>query len=153
MAEKVFSADGAGRITVSVPSSKIFALQRVSSEQLTAPVKKSATGLAYRIKSKAPRRTGALQSGIIPSPSAERSASPGKVVFDVCFDAQMNDTYVKFSKAGKRYYYPASQEYGFRIGRAKRKPGLYYMRNTAIEFYLEHAQTVSEAVNAILEDL
>lgn len=154
MAERAtFSVDGVGRIAVSVPVDKMAALGRVSEAQLAASVRKSATALARRISTKAPRRTSALQSGIIPSPSAERSAMPGKVVYDVYFDAAMNDTFVKTTKAGKRYYYPASQEYGFRIRRAKRKPGLYYMRDTAIDFYLEHGQIVSETVDAILEDV
>lgn len=112
----------------------------------------SAAGtLAVRVRTRAPMKTGALISGIIPSPWEERSKYPGKIVRQVYMDAGMNDTFVKVSKAGKRYYYPASQEYGFRI--AGRKPnsvyvdpfwgeipvrhkvyGKYFMRDTLIDY-------------------
>lgn len=76
-----------------------------------------------------------------------------KVVFDVTFDAAMNDKFVKLTKTGKRYYYPASQEYGFRIGRTRRKTGLYFMRDTAVAFYSEHENAVVDGVVDMLEDL
>ena len=153
MARKVFSVTGTGRITVAVPGDKIRALSRASETQLDSVVRGSASVLAARIRANAPKKTGALRTGIINPSKPEKSVNPGKIVYDVIMDPEMNDTFVKITKAGKRYYYPASQEYGFRIGRAKRKPGLYYMRNTAVEFYQQHVQAVSEAVDTILEDL
>ena len=57
------------------------------------------------------------------------------------------------SKNGKRYYYPASQEYGFQIGRRKRVPGLYYMRDSAAVYYSEHENAIVAATLEILEDL
>ena len=38
----------------------------------------------------------------------------GKKVYDLWPDPSYNDVFVKTSKAGKRAYYPASIEYGFK---------------------------------------
>lgn len=153
MAEASYNIANVGRISISVPSDKVLALSRMDDRTVASVVRTSASGLASITRTRAPYRYGALQSGIIVNPKAERSATPGKVVYDVVFDAAMNDTFVKMSKAGKRYYYPASQEYGFRIGRGKKKPGLYYMRNTAIEYFPTHTEAVAAAVGQILEEL
>ena len=119
--------------------------------QIRELVDSAAGTLAVRIRTKAPKKSGDLISGIIPSPWEENSKYPGKIVRQVYMDAKMNDTFVKVSKSGKRYYYPASQEYGFRI--AGRKPnsvyvdpfwgeiplrhkvyGKYFMRDTFIDY-------------------
>lgn len=153
MAGFVYSAGGAGSLSISFSRDRIFALERVSDAQLESVVAKSTSNLASRIRARAPYRMGDLQRGIISSAQPERTSIPGKVVHDIYFDAQMNSTFVKTSKAGKRYYYPASQEYGFRIGRNRRHPGLYYMRDAAVAYYSTHAQAVSEGIDKILEDL
>ena len=111
----------------------------------------TATGtLAARIRTKAPRKSGDLISGIVASPWEENSAYPGKIVRQVYIDAAMNDTFVKMTKNGKRYYYPASQEFGFRIARRTtlvpsqsaaynasprrmRVPGQFFMNDTFVE--------------------
>jgi hypothetical protein len=85
--------------------------------QIQRFVQSASGALAVRIRAKTPKRTGDLISGIIPSPWEENSKYPGKVVRQVYMDAGMNDTFVKVSKQGKRYYYPASQEFGFKISR------------------------------------
>lgn len=127
----------------------------------------TATGaLAVRIRTKAPRKSGDLISGIIPSPWEENSKYPGKIVRQVYMDAGKNDTFVKMSKSGKRYYYPASQEFGFDIARRstltpqqsavygvaprrKRVPGKFFMNDTFIEYipaFEKNAETLIEAV-------
>lgn len=114
-------------------------------------VRTATENLAVRIRSNAPRKSGDLISGIVPSPWEENSAYPGKIVREVYMDASMNDTFVKYSKSGKRYYYPASQEFGFRIAnrstlsprqaaayssapRRTKVPGKFFMANTFIEY-------------------
>lgn len=114
-------------------------------------VESAAGTLAVRIRTKAPRKSGDLISGIIPSPWEENSKYPGKIVRQVYMDAGMNDTFVKISRSGKRYYYPASQEFGFRIARRStltpkqaaaynaaprrnRVPGKYFMNDTFIDY-------------------
>lgn len=116
----------------------------------------SASGtLAVRIRTKAPRKTGALISGIIPSPWEENSKYPGKIVRQVYMDAGMNDTFVKVTKSGKRYYYPASQEYGFRVAnrsgnRVKRVPGKYFMAGTSIEYFPAFEKDVETLVEKVV---
>lgn len=111
----------------------------------TARFVETAAGTLVAItRTNAPKKSGDLRSGIVPSPWEERTAVPGKVVREVYFDAAMNDTFVKVAKSGKRYYYPASQEYGFRIAKQAtipgktpsrdRVPGKYFMRDTAVEY-------------------
>lgn len=115
----------------------------------------TATGaLAVRIRTKAPRKSGDLISGIIPSPWEENSKYPGKIVRQVYMDAGMNDTFVKISKTGKRYYYPASQEYGFRIAnrsgaKVKRVPGKFFMGDTFTDYvpaFQKNVETLIEEV-------
>ena len=119
--------------------------------QIQRLVQTAAGTLAVRIQTKAPRKSGDLISGIIPSPWEENSKYPGKIVRQVYMDAGMNDTFVKMSKSGKRYYYPASQEFGFDIARRStltpkqaaaysakprraRVPGKFFMNDTFIDY-------------------
>lgn len=115
--------------------------------QIQGLVESSAGTLAVRIRTNAPKKSGDLISGIIPSPWEENSKYPGKIVRQVYMDAGMNDTFVKMSKAGKRYYYPASQEFGFQIAnrttiparaaaasRRTRVPGKFFMNDTFIDY-------------------
>lgn len=148
-----FFVSGIGSFSFSILYHDLKALSRMSDAEIEGPVRQSATGLLFRIRANAPHRFGDLRSGLIVAPGHERSSSFGKIVNDIVFDAGMNDTFVKMSKSGKRYYYPASQEYGFRIGRGRRVPGLYYMRDTAAAYYSEHEEKMVESVMEILEDL
>lgn len=90
----------------------------------------------HAIVLRAPKKKGTLRSGICVSQTPERSKTNGKIVWDVWFDSSMTDDFVRFTKSGKRYYYPASQEFGFRManrtslpGQSERRiPGKYFMR-------------------------
>lgn len=122
--------------------------------QIQSLVQTAAGALAVRIRGKAPEGdTGDLISGIIPSPWEENSKYPGKIVRQVYMDAGMNDTFVKVTKNGKRYYYPASQEFGFQIARRStltpkqsaaygaaprrtRAPGKFFMNDTFVDYIL-----------------
>lgn len=74
----------------------------------------------------APVKTKALRKGL--KLSEEKIRNKSKAVFDVKPDKNKNALFVKESK-GKRYYYPASMEYGFikRDG-TTRHPGFHYLR-------------------------
>lgn len=125
--------------------------------QIQKLVETAAGTLAVRIHTKAPRRTGDLISGIIPSPWEEKSQYPGKIVRQVYMDAKMNDTFVKVTKNGKRYYYPASQEFGFRIAnrtgsRAKRVPGKYFMKNTFVDYVPSFISDVHKLVENVVDE-
>lgn len=113
------------KVTCSSLSGEDLANVRKEIVEIQKLVQTASGALAVRIRTKAPKKSGDLISGIIPSPWEEKSKYPGKVVRQVYMDAGMNDTFVKMSKKGKRYYYPASQEYGFRI--AGRRPNSTYV--------------------------
>jgi len=61
-------------------------------------------------RSKVPVKSGALKSGIKAEITWDKNAPVAWA--GVGFDREMNAVFVKYSKAGKRYYYPASVEYG-----------------------------------------
>jgi len=77
-------------------------------------------------KANAPVDTGELKSGIILK--RERTRVKGKAVYDVMMDPAKNDVFVKVTKDGKRYYYPASQEYGFLTRDGGYVPGYRFLR-------------------------
>lgn len=144
---------GVGSFSFSISGDKVLALGRISEKEIARPVKASAEALKARIRANSPKRTGNLREGIIVLPKPEQSSTPGKMVYDIAMDAGMNDAFVKMSKSGKRYYYPGSMEYGFRIGRGRRYPGKYYMRDTSVVFAPEHEERVIDAVGEIVEEL
>ena len=163
----VYIVPGVGSITIDSTELQTQRCAQYITETVEDTVRRSANGLLYKVRSNAPQKTGALRSGIIPSPAAERTATPYRIVYDVYMDEGKNEIFVKMSKAGKRYYYPASQEYGFktrkkqkiykRRRRAKAKvsrvEGKKFMRNSAVEFFPEHTAAVGEAVTRAAREL
>lgn len=144
-----------------------LATVRREMEAIRRIVQTAAGSLAVRIRTNAPRKTGDLIEGIIPSPWEENSAYPGKIVRQVYMDAGMNDTFVKIAKNGNRYYYPASQEYGFLVSnrssltpqqafsykvppRRKRVPGKYFMHDTFLEYSAAFAADVERFVDEVV---
>lgn len=145
--------NGLGEISLEIPQLDLADVAHVSETVMQPLVKASADTLAARIQANAPKRTGELARGIIVSPAAEQSSASAKIVRDIYFDASMNDTFVKTSREGKRYYYPASQEYGFRKVNGGRVPGRYYIRDTAVEYAAEHRNRVADGIDNVLEEL
>ena len=129
--------------------------------QIQRIVQSAAASLAVLIRTNAPKKTGNLIKGIVPSPWEEKSAYPGKIVRQVYMDAGMNDTFVKVTKSGKRYYYPASQEFGFRIARrstissrntpsrSAKVPGKFFMRDTFIAYVPGFISKVEDFVGEV----
>lgn len=146
-------------LTFELTGTEVLEKLRINKPEISRFVETQGGRLAALIRSSAPKKSGDLRSGIVPSPWEEKSAYPGKVVRQVYFDYRMNDTFVKISNAGKRYYYPASQEYGFRIAHQSAMPGTtpkrdrirgkYFMRDTSIEYapvFVAGAQDLIEEV-------
>ena len=77
-------------------------------------------------KALAPVDTGELRDGIILK--GEKNRVRGKKVYDVMMDPAKNDIFVKTTKDGKRYYYPASQEYGYLTVDGQYIPGYGFLR-------------------------
>lgn len=109
---------------------------------VTKAAGKGATVMKKAVKGEVPVDTGALKKGIVRK--AERSRTKGKKVYDVTFDAGMNDVFQRPIKnpgeAGgqsKKGYYPASMEYGFltrsKGGGLSYVPGYHFMQNAAQE--------------------
>lgn len=63
---------------------------------------------------RAKEKTGALKRGIIAKVTWDKKKS--KAFSAIMMDPAMNDVFVKNTKTGKRYYYPASIEYGHKGG-------------------------------------
>lgn len=124
-------------------------LGTVPSSALNMPVKKSATKVAQLARKNAPRRTGALRKGIKVRSRKEKTRK-GKIVYDVWMDREMNDAFVKISRSGHRYYYPGSQEYGFRTRRG-RVQGLYFMKQAAEDLNPYHNQLVLDELGKKLD--
>lgn len=120
---------------------KIFKQLQKSFKRL-GKVPQSAVNKAARVggrialqaaKANAPEETGDLKSGIILK--KERKQKAGKTVYDVLMDPNMNDIFAKVSKNKKRYYYPASQEYGFMTVNGGYVPGFRFLRNALEDNY------------------
>ena len=74
--------------------------------------------------------TGYLRKSI--KEKAEKSKIKGKKVYDLWPDPSFNDVFVKESKAGKRAYYPASIEYGFRTKNGGYVPGFKFLHDSLV---------------------
>lgn len=77
-------------------------------------------------KDNAPFLTGALEEGIILK--AEKTTKKGKKVYQVTL--KDNPEFVRITASGNRYYYPASQEYGFKLRNGGKVEGLHFMKNS-----------------------
>ena len=103
-------------------------LGKLPQKCVTPAAKKGARIALKAARAKAPWETGELSNGIVLK--GERARKKGKKVYQVTLDPAKNDIFVKTTKDGKRYYYPASQEYGFITKDGGYVPGLHYLRNS-----------------------
>ena len=117
-------------ITASMTNAEALERLRAEPDKIRKAARSAASYVLALARRNAPKKSGDLRRGIVLSPFAERSRYQGKAVYQVYLDEKMNDTFVKYAKSGKRYYYPASQEYGFRTktrAGEKHVPGKYFM--------------------------
>ena len=106
-------------------------LGKLPQKCVTKAAKKGAQIALKAAKQKAPFLTGALEEGIILK--GEKTRRKGKKVYQVTMNPAMNDVFVKTTKDGKRYYYPASQEYGFLTKNGGYVPGFHYLRDSLVD--------------------
>lgn len=106
-------------------------LGKLPQKCVTKAAKKGAQIALKAAKAKAPFLTGALEEGIILK--GEKLRKRGKKVYQVTMNPAMNDVFVKTTKDGKRYYYPASQEYGFITKNGGYVPGFHYLRDSLVD--------------------
>jgi len=106
-------------------------LGKLPQKCVTKAAKKGAQIALKAAKQKAPFLTGALEEGIILK--GEKTRRKGKKVYQVTMNPAMNDVFVKTTKDGKRYYYPASMEYGFITRDGGYVPGFHYLRDSLVD--------------------
>lgn len=108
------------------------AIGGVTKKQLTPAIRKAMKPVLQAARDVAPVDTGALRKGIILK--SEKNKPPLKKVFQVTLDKKKNDVFVKGLDAdgeGKRAYYPASQEYGFKKKGGGKVPGKHFLKKAA----------------------
>jgi len=82
---------------------------RVPAKAMTPAAKKGANIIRNTAKGDAPKDTGALRKSIKLKAEKRRT---GKKVYQITF---IGANLLRFTKDGKRFFYPASQEYGFKL--------------------------------------
>ena len=122
-------------------------LEKLPQKVVTRSVKQGANISLKSAKGKAPFLSGDLESGIVLK--AEKTRTKGKKVYQTAMDKNKNDLFQKVSKSGKKYYYPASQEYGFRTKNGGYVPGIHYLRDSLTN----NASTIEKTIisNVITE--
>lgn len=98
---------------------------------VTPAARKGARIALKAARANAPWETGELSNGIVLK--GERARKKGKKVYQVTLDPAKNDIFVKETKDGKRYYYPASMEYGFITRDGGYSPGFHYLRDALVD--------------------
>lgn len=137
--------------------------ERIKADVLDGPV----SAVAY-IRSLAPKGQdrrkggvivhygGSLRRGIIRMPVLEKSRTPGKFVAEIVMARDMNPTFQKPAKNGKHYYYPSSQEHGFKHaakgGGYYRVPGRHFFYQTGIHYENIWLKECEDIVRRALHD-
>lgn len=104
-------------------------LGKLPQKCVTGSAKEGAKIARAAAKLLAPKEDGDLRKGIILK--GERKP-PGKAkkVYGVGMDPKMNDIFVKYGSDGKRYYYPASMEFGFVTKKGVKTEGHHFLENS-----------------------
>ncbi len=126
-------------------------LGKLPQKCVTPAAKKGAQIALKAAKQKAPFLTGALEEGIILK--GEKTRRKGKKVYQVTMNPAMNDVFVKTTKDGKRYYYPASQEYGFITKNGGYVPGYHFLRDSLVDNKEQIEKTVVEVLSKEIDKL
>jgi len=126
-------------------------LGKLPQKCVTPAAKKGARIALKAAKAKAPFLTGALEEGIILK--GEKLRKRGKKVYQVTMNPAMNDVFVKTTKDGKRYYYPASMEYGFMTRDGGYVPGFHYLRDSLVDNKERIERTVIEELTKRIDKL
>jgi HK97 gp10 family phage protein len=103
-------------------------VETVPARTMTTAVKKAANIAKAEAKSLAPTKTGDLKRSI--GIYAEK-LRVGKKVYQLAFNKNYNEKFVKVSADGKRSYYPASQEYGFKTRSGGKVQGKFFLKKAS----------------------
>lgn len=106
-------------------------LGQVPQRVATKAARAGATIALRSARKKARVLTGEMKRGIIMK--GERRSVIGKKVYDIMMDPAKNDIFVRLTADGKRFYYPASMEYGFLTADGRKVPGTYFLRDSVAD--------------------
>lgn len=123
---------------------------RAPAKALTAATKKGANIMRQAAIASAPKLSGKLKKGIRLFSEKRKT---GKKVYQIAFNRNMNNVFVKISRAGKRSYYPASQEYGFKLKNGGKKTGRYFMKRAFVPNKRIIEQTMIDELTNSLRNL
>lgn len=91
----------------------IAKLEKMPQKQITKGVRKGTNVILHEARARAPKKSGKLKRKL--TLKSERSKKRGKKVMQVTFQkVEKFPEAVKVAKDGTRYYYPSSQNFGFR---------------------------------------
>lgn len=125
----------------------ISKLDKMPQSQITKGARRGANVILKEARSLAPKgATKQLSKGI--RLKAERSKK-GKKVFQITFKA--NPEFVKVTKDGTRYFYPASQEYGFRTRNGGKVDGKHFLLGAMASKKDEAARVIVDEIGKEIE--
>lgn len=124
----------------------ISKLEKLPQKQITKGARKGANVILKQARANAPKRTGTMRKGIYLK--AERSKR-GKKVFQITFRSKPE--FVKVTKDGTRYFYPASQEFGFRTVDGGRVEGKHFLTEAMAVKSGEAAETMVQVIGEEIE--
>lgn len=100
-------------------------LEQIPTKQITKSARKGANVILKKARDNAPVKTKMLKKGIYLK--GERSRKRGKKVFQITFRSKPE--FVKITADGKRYFYPASQEFGFKTRNGGKVDAKYFLQD------------------------
>lgn len=146
-----------GVLTIEVKDEKALKWLQKDQQRLEDAVLLALPPAVRLVRRYAPKKTRKLRQGIIAMPGLEKSRYRGKAVAQVVIDRTMNSVFQKPSRKGHHYYYPASQEYGFRRrvrgGGKIRIEGKHYMHIASRVYESPFRARVERTVNDLLSEM
>ena len=121
-------------------------LERMPQKQITKGARKGANVILKDARARAPKRTGVMRKGIYLK--AEKSRR-GKKVFQITF--RSNPEFVKITSDSTRYFYPASQEFGFRTRDGGKVEGKHFLTEAMQTRQAEAAAVMVETIGEEIE--
>ena len=121
-------------------------LEKVPQKQITKAARQGAKIILLKARENAPVKTKLMQKGIYLK--GERPRKRGKKVFQITFRSKPE--FVKITKDGKRYFYPASQEFGFDTVDGGHVDGKHYLQE-AME--TEKSQAALKMIKVLDEEI
>lgn len=125
---------------------------KVPAKILTKATKTAATIVRNEARSNAPVDTGAMRRGLKLKSEKRRKH---KRVYEVGFfgKAGKGEEFVRYSKSGKRAFYPASQEYGWTDQYGHRHEGKRFLRSAVDNNRENIRQTIMETMGNEIDKL